>query len=284
MGSSEHNADQIKYWNEAAGAKWVAHQDALDRQMEPIAAATIEAAAIAPSERVLDVGCGCGATSIEIARRASRGSVVGVDISGPMLARARERAAAARVANVGFEQADAQSHRFGGPPFDVVFSRFGVMFFDDPTAAFTNLRSATREGGRLAFACWQPFERNPWMAVPAHAAATVITMPPRPAPGTPGPFAFSDPDYVRDILTRAGYRDLVVASHTAPMSVGTAVGTLDDAARFAMQFGPTATAMRDAPPDAIPRVFEAVRAALETFVTPNGVVIPAAVWIVTATK
>src|SRR5262249_6517301 len=149
-------------------------------------------------ERVLDVGCGTGQTSIELARRAGPGgAVTGIDISAPMLARARARAADAGARTVTFLDADAQTHRFDPASLDVCFSRFGIMFFAAPDAAFANLRSALRPAGRLAFVCWQSMRDNPWMLVPLMAAAAHITLPPPPAPDAPGPFSFADADRVR---------------------------------------------------------------------------------------
>ncbi len=282
MNSTASNADQIKYWNESSGAKWVAMQERLDEQLRPFGRAVMDHVPIPDDARVLDIGCGCGGTTLELARRASQGSVLGVDISAPMLARARERAMTEQVNNIRLLESDAQTHVFEPAEFDLAFSRFGVMFFDDPAAAFANIRRAMRPDGRLAFCCWQPLETNPWMEVPGKAVAPLVTMPPRPPPGTAGPFAFDDRARVRDILTRAGFRDIDIASHETKLSLG--VGrSLDDTAAFAIQFGPAAVALREAPADVAPRAFEAVRAALAPFfVEGDGVVMPAAVWIVTA--
>src|SRR5262249_38336345 len=149
---------------------------------------------------VLDVGCGCGDSTVDLARRvAPDGTVVGMDISAVMLERARQTAREQGV-NARFEHADAQTHAFAPASFDVLFSRFGVMFFADPTAAFANLRSALRPGGKLAFVCWQSLAENPWMLVPLGAAFQIIPPPPMPAPDAPGPFAFADQSRVRSIL------------------------------------------------------------------------------------
>jgi SAM-dependent methyltransferase len=157
-----------------------------------------------------------------------------------------------------------------------------VMFFADPPAAFRNLRSALRPGGRVAFVCWQPLAENPWLLVPLGAAAQHIQLPPPPAPGAPGPFAFADPDRVRGILDAAGFEGIHLESVRDTLTV--AGGGLDDAVRFLLEgVGPTTAAMREADPAVRPRVYAAVREALAPFVTPDGLRMPCAAWIVTAT-
>ena len=278
------NAEQIEYWNEKSGPKWVAHQELLDAQIGFVGEEVIARAKIEPGERVVDVGCGCGQTALQLASRVGpRGRVLAVDISGVMLARARERAAAAGVTHVDFLLADAQTASFPRN-FDLVFSRFGVMFFADPVAAFTNLRRALAPGGRLAFACWQSLERNPWMAVPLGAAAKLVSLPPPPPPGAPGPMALADPERVARILDQAGFRDVSLESLDTKLRIAGG-GGLDEAARFLLEgVGPTSHAMREASAHDLERVSRAVRAALEPHLTPRGVELGASVWIATASR
>src|SRR6185503_19156606 len=196
------NAEQIRFWNESAGPRWVAVHDRIARQLWPIGLEALDRAAIAPGSRVLDVGCGCGETTIEIARRVGpSGAVTGVDVSAVMLERAREDA---RAPNITYLLADAQTEALPEGAFDLLFSRFGVMFFSDPEAAFQNLRRALRRGARFTFLCWRALSENPWMTVPAAAVARLVAMP-EVEPEAPGPFAFADADRVRGILTRAGF-------------------------------------------------------------------------------
>jgi SAM-dependent methyltransferase len=230
---------------------------------------------------VLDIGCGCGDTTLELARRvAPGGRVTAVDISAPMLGRAKEAAAAAGAA-AEFLQADAQTHGFAPASFDIAFSRFGVMFFADPTAAFTNIRRAIVSGGRLAFVCWQALPDNPWMVTPFMAAMPHLPpMTPLP-PDAPGPFAFADPERVRGILTGAGFSAISIEPLRQALLIGDS--DLDAAVDFLLRMGPTARALRLANDPALTgRVAAAVRDALAPFHTPDGVQMDSAAWIVTA--
>jgi SAM-dependent methyltransferase len=194
-----------------------------------------------------------------------------------MLAEARRLAAEAGVSNVRYVEADAQTHRFDPASTDLVFSRFGVMFFADPTAAFRNLRTALRPGAHLAFACWQPVTENPWVLVPLGAAAQHISLAPPPPPGTPGPFALSDRERVRGILEAAGFSQIACDPIGPAIEIGE---HLDAATEFVVQVGPTGSALREAGPDAVPAVMGAIRRALEPFLTPRGVIMPSAAWVV----
>jgi SAM-dependent methyltransferase len=276
------NAEQITYWNEVSGAKWVRFQALIDEQIGPLGRMAMDRAAIRPEERILDVGCGCGDTTCELARRTGpAGSVVGIDVSAPMLESAMSRARAAGMQNVRFWNADAQLHEFSRPEFDLVYSRFGVMFFIEPARAFANLRRALLPAGRLAFVCWQSLERNPWMAVPTAAAAAEIVFPPRSGPDAPGPFSFGDPARVRRILDEAGFSDVAIDGAEALLVVGGG-GSVEEAANFLMEMGPTGAALRQADASARPRVAAAVRRALAPFEGPGGVRMRSAVWLVTA--
>ena len=276
------NSEQITYWNQQAGPTWVAVQSLIDQQIRPLGHLAMERAELRAGARVLDVGCGCGDTSIELAGRvAPGGEVLGVDISAPMLTRAGQQARAAGVA-ARFELADAQTSAFEADRFDVLFSRFGVMFFAEPAVAFANLRRALRGGGRLAFVCWQNMRENPWMVVPMNAALPLLPPQPPPVPGAPGPFAFADPDYLRDILVRAGFADIELESVRMPLSVGGGQD-LDATVDFVLRMGPTARALREADdPELLPDVAAAVREALAPYQTAEGVRMDSASWIVTA--
>lgn len=281
------NAQQIEYWNEVAGPKWVALEDLLDAQIRGLSLEALARTRPERGERVVDVGCGCGGTTLEIAGRVGpSGQVLGVDISGPMLERARARSSEAQLEHVRFEQADAQIHDFEPGAFDLVFSRFGVMFFAEPEVAFANLRGALRPGGRLAFLCWRDIQRNPWMLVPTAAAAAHLELPPPPPPDAPGPFAFADDERVRGILGSAGFEDVGFESLESELAVG-GTGSLDDAVDFLLQMGPAAAALRQAESPAVETVRAAVRESVAPYYVEGpepGVRMSCACWIVTARR
>jgi SAM-dependent methyltransferase len=275
------NAQQISYWNEQAGPRWVAVSDRLDTQIEPLGELAIERSDLREGERVLDVGCGCGATTLALARRVGRaGATLGIDVSAVMLERARQRAREAGVGNATFLLADAQTHAFDPGTCDLLYSRFGVMFFAEPPAAFANLRRALRPGGRLTFVCWQPLARNPWMLVPLQAAARHVAFPPPPPPDTPGPFAFGDDTRVRALLEQAGFDEVAFEPAERELSLGGA-RSLEEAVEFLMNVGPAAAALREAAPDDRAAAEVAVAEALAPHVDESGVRLPGAVWIVT---
>lgn len=278
-GEPAANADQIAYWNAAAGETWVAQQDRLDRQLSPLGQTAMAALDLAADERVIDIGCGCGQTSLELASEVGPdGAVLGADISAPMLAIARRRAAEAGLANVRFIEADAQTHPFAPGGVDAVFSRFGVMFFADPPAAFANIHRAVRPGGRLGFVCWRPLMLNEWMLLPMRAALPHIAAPPPPPdPLAPGPFAFADADRVRGILAAGGFTRIEIDAHDSLIGGN----GLDDSVALALRVGPLGMLLRDNPGQR-DKIIDALREALEPHAGPSGVFLPASVWIVTA--
>jgi SAM-dependent methyltransferase len=198
------NAEQAAYWT-ARSEQWVTHQAALDARLAPVGEQLLTRAAPRPGERVVDVGCGTGATTLAVAEKVgTRGSVLAVDISEPMLAIARRRSTERGHGHVRFLHGDAQSHDFEPKAYDLVLSRFGVMFFSDPVAAFANLMSALRPGGRLAFVCWAPLEDNPWFKEPLAAGIRWLGPPEPQPPRAPGPLALAETGYIEEILRDAG--------------------------------------------------------------------------------
>ena len=277
------NDDQIEYWNGRAGEKWVAHQDRMDRILFPFSEAVLDALNPATGERAIDVGCGCGVTTRAIAERVGPdGLALGVDISRPMVEHARALAAAENNSAV-FLVADASSHPFEGPGFDMLASRFGVMFFADPEGAFTHLHGAMKPGGRLAFACWRPLTENSWFNVPLFAALEHVPAPEPTPPGAPGPFAFQEKDRVNAILKSAGFSDISVDPFDTEMTIGRpGTDPLEDAMHQSLEIGPLSRLLADLDKTSRQAAIDAVRKALEPHLTERGVVLNGAVWLVTA--
>ena len=278
------NPEQHQYWNETAGPKWAQLSDVIDTQIAPLGGEALDRIGVGAGQRVLDVGCGCGQTTLELARRVgAEGAVLGADISRPMLESARDRALEAGLRNARFEHSDAQVHPFEAEAFDLVFSRFGVMFFSDPVAAFANLLRALRPGARLGFVCWQALAQNAWMLRPMAAVAPLLSLQPPSDPHAPGPFAFADADRVTRILQDAGFGSVAVEGMERELLVG-GVASLDDTVGFLLQMGPAGAALRDAAEDVRNKAAAAVRDAIAPFETEAGVRMPAAAWLFQATR
>ncbi|WP_411287700.1 class I SAM-dependent methyltransferase [Phenylobacterium sp.] len=276
--SDTANADQIAYWNDKAGQTWASLQAELDRQLEGLGETVMEFLAPAAGERLLDIGCGSGQTTLALARRVgAEGLVLGVDISRALLAAAQRRAAEAGAARARFLEADAQAHPFDPAAFDAAFSRFGVMFFADPPAAFANIRRALKPGGRLAFVCWRTMMENPWMTVPLAAGLAHLPPPEPPTPGAPGPFAFADAGRVRGILEAAGFSQIEIRPHDAMVGGN----DLESAVRTALRVGPLGMLMRDNP-QARDAVEASVREAIAANMKDGQLQLASATWIVTA--
>jgi SAM-dependent methyltransferase len=274
------NTNQAERWNTGDGvAHWVDNQDRYDRMNAPFAAMILDAAGLSPGTDVLDVGCGCGGTTLAAARLVAPGQAVGLDLSRPMLSRARAGAQAAGLGNAEFRHGDAQVHPLEPARFGAVLSRFGVMFFADPVAAFANIRAATRPGGRLVFVCWQPLAANQWLLVPRAALAEHV---PPAGFGTddgPGMFAFADPDRIRQVLAGAGWRDIEITAEQVPILVGGG-GSVEDAVEF-LRTGSMGRAMlAGADAGTTARALASVRATLAQYADAEGVRLGAAVWLV----
>ncbi|XXX72354.1 class I SAM-dependent methyltransferase [Sorangium sp. So ce134] len=276
--TDQPNREQAALWNEAGGPIWVEMQDVLDGMLAPFGAPLLEEAFPGEGGRVLDIGCGAGATALAMARRLGpAGLCLGVDISGPLVAAARARAAAEGLASAAFVHADAQTHRFEPDSFDAVISRFGVMFFEDPAAAFANIRRAARRKAKLSFVAWRSPAENPFMTEAARAAAPLLPQLPAPGPDAPGQFAFADSDRVRRILDASGWADVDIR----PIDVSSGVAEKDLLA-YVTKLGPVGLALRDADAPTRARTAEAVRAAFEPYVRDGAARFTAACWLVSA--
>jgi SAM-dependent methyltransferase len=276
------NSAQAEYWTSVAGPKWTDHQEHQDQVLGPVSDRLIAVAAPKPGDRVIDVGCGCGATTIDFAARVGpSGEVLGLDISEPMLARARERAP--RDQPIRFERADATVYDFEPNGADLAASRFGVMFFADPARSFANLRKGLKPGGRLVFACWREAKQNPFFVLPLREAGKHAPPLPETNPEDPGPFAFANEARVRRILSEAGFADIILEPHDLELDIAVGRG-LDTAVRAAMTIGPTSR-MLDGQSDAVRAAATAdIRNALAAHARGDAVPLGAAIWIVRATN
>lgn len=271
------NVEQLRAWNGDTGDFWVTHAERLNEGVAGYHDHLFEAAAIAAKAEVLDIGCGSGQTTRDAARRASEGSVLGVDLSSRMIELARRSAGRERVPNVRFEQADAQNHPFVDRSFDIAISRNGAMFFGDPDVAFANIARALRPGGRLVLMSWQPFEKNEWIRTFFSVLAAGREL--SPPLGAPGPFSLSEPERVRHLLTSAGFTDVRLHGLSEPMYFGP---DPDDACRFvSTQF---AGLLEDLDANARARALDALRESMVEHRTDRGVLYESAAWITVARR
>jgi len=280
MSADARNAEQIAYWNGPGGKGWADRQEEQDALLEPILAATIARAAVHAGERVVDVGCGAGASAVQLGRLVgSSGRVLGIDVSEPMLARAAERLPIDLP--IDLVRADATTHQFSRASFDLLFSRFGVMFFAEPARSFANLRTASRKGGRLAFACWRRPEENLWVMVPLRAAYQHVPRLPKVGPEEPGLFSFASEDRVRRVLSEAGFRSIGCEPLDFEFDIAAGRG-LDEAVLSATTIGPASRAIEGQPPEVRQAVAASIRQAFVQHQSGSRVPLSAAVWIVTA--
>ncbi|NIH88424.1 class I SAM-dependent methyltransferase [Amycolatopsis granulosa] len=270
------NEDEARDWNGETGRYWATHAGHYDAMLARLTPHLLDAAGIRPGERVLDIGCGCGTTALLAAGRGAR--VLGADLSGPMLAVARERAAGRD--GIRFDQADVQVHDFGAGVFDLALSRFGVMFFDDPLAAFTNVTRALRPGGRVAFLCWRDLRENQHRALPLDVIGRYADTSGVTSPG-PGMFSFARPEYLREVLAGAGLTGAGVAELREPVRLGADAASAADFLRHGAMFR---AILARCPADTVARATAALTEALVPYQTPGGVWLESAAWLVTARK
>ena len=280
----EQSAEPIGNWNGQSGERWVANQTRLDAMVAVFGEAVIESVAPVTGERVLDIGCGAGASSRALAALVgASGQVLGVDISEPLIRRAR--VLAQQDTPVRFQVADASSAELADGAFDILFSRFGVMFFGDPIAAFAHMRRALRPGGRVAFVCWRGAAENDWVRLPMGALKGLLPSSVLPDPEAPGPFSFGNPGRVTRILTAAGFTNIAIAPFDAsvPFSEGrTRDAAIDDAVKMTLEVGPLSRTLVGQPDDIRARASAAVRAVFASLPCERSVMINGAAWIVMA--
>jgi len=277
------NTAQHQYWNTVAGPRWVGLGGFVERRVAVVNHLLLARSGVAPGESVLEIGCGTGAATVPFAAAVGpRGRVVGVDLSEPMLEGARKRVAESGLGNITLLQADAQVHPFEPEQFDLITSRFGVMFFADPFAAFSNLLPTARKGGRLCFVCWAPLGDNKHWLIPYEVALRHLGPPAPQPPRAPGPMAFSDPDYVRSIIETAGFADIAIERET-PLITGS---TPQEEAEHACIMGPSGRLIDEKKPDEALR--ETIRRemveAFAAYAQGREMLLPSTVLVVTARR
>ena len=272
------NADQLAFWNGPGGHTWVARQEHTDITLAPVTEALLAFAAPQTGERVLDIGCGCGATTLEFARAVGpAGRVAALDISGPMLAEGQARAKTAGIANIAWQQVDPAMAALDA--YDLLTSAFGVMFFGDPMGAFANMRSAATPGARMAFVCWRALAENPWMEAPMNAVS--CHLPPKAVPNAPGMFAFADPERVSEVLTAAGWAAPRLEKLDLDLDIAAGRG-LEEAVDQSTKIGAVNSWLRNQPTDVVSAAIASVRAALAPHVDGASVRLPGAMWLVSS--
>ena len=275
---AEANRDQIEFWSTTQGHKWLRLEDRIERMMTPFTEAGLAALGDIAGRHCLDIGCGAGGTTLALADAAGDGgSAAGIDVSPPLLKRAWERADGRE--NVCFAEGDAQDYAFREETFDILFSRFGIMFFKDTAAALANLRRASKAGARLVFIVWREPRENPWVMIPVSAAKAFVELPPRPAPGEPSQFQWADAELATGWLEGAGWRDC----RFAPLDIALEMpGEPLDAARFLLQMGPGAALLAEAGGDLTERAETALAEDLVPHLRNGAVILDSACWIVSA--
>ena len=277
--AAERHRQQIAAWNGPLGAQWATDEARMERALRPVTEALLAAAGARLGETVLDIGCGCGGSSFAFADAVgATGRVIGADVSAPMLDVAR--AGAGAVANTDFVLADAAAHDFPVASVDLLTSRFGVMFFGDPDAAFGRMRPAMKPDGRVALAVWRSVAENPWVHVPLAAALTVLPDFPRPGPEDPGPFTFGDPARVTRILTAGGFTTPAFAKFDFSMRFP---GEPCTAAAAIAALGQVSRALRNQPDNLRAAALDAIATAVDPYSSDGYVSLGAAIWLVTAT-
>ena len=281
---SEANIDQKKFWSGKGGDVWVQRQQAMDTMLRPLGEAALQKLELNEDTNVLDIGCGCGNTTLSIAKKIKpTGRVTGLDISEPMLQRARESAQELSLENTSFQCVDVQTEDIGVNSFNAAFSRFGVMFFEDSIAAFTNINKSLVSGSPLSFVCWQSPIRNPWQSLFVQEVKKFIDLP-APPPRSPGPFAFMESDYVNSILEDSNFENIEIEGHEADVNMFSG-RSLSDSVNDYISINPVVSEMLKDTSNELKQ--EIVNSAIEVFspyYSDKGLIFPSSTWLVTAKK
>jgi SAM-dependent methyltransferase len=277
------NEQQTEFWSGSGGEYWVVNQQQMDTMLQPLGEQALARLDLGNVRHLLDIGCGTGSTTLDIAARLSDGArVTGADLSVPMTDYARSRLAPAGLTNADFMTCDLQIDQLEADVFDAAYSRFGVMFFDQPVTGFSNIRTAMKSGAPLAFVCWQPPSENLWHSLAVATAKQFIEMPAPPERRAPGPFAFAETDYVIGILTDAGFGDIVIEPHTQTVELFSGQDVRSAAENFA-RINPIISAfVTEAGEDKAEPLIDGLAQALAPYHKDGALHFPSATWLVSA--
>ena len=281
---SEVNKNQKDFWSGKGGDIWVERQNAMDTMLSPLGEAALNKLNFNEEENVLDIGCGCGHTTLNIAKRiGSSGNVTGLDISEPMLKRAKESAVEMSITNTSFKCVDVQTEDLGDQIYSAAFSRFGVMFFEDSVAAFKNINKSLISGGYLSFVCWQSPAVNPWQSLFIQEVKKYLDLP-SPPPRSPGPFAFMESEYVSSILEESKFQDITIEGHEAEVNMFSG-RSLSDSVKDYISINPIVTQMlKESSENQIAEIVNSGIEAFSPYYSEKGLIFPSATWLVTARK
>ncbi len=279
----DKNIKQKQFWSGAGGDVWVDKQREMDIMLNPLGERAIQGLDLSGERKILDIGCGCGATTLEIAKAVTQGEVIGVDISESMLERATKTASDMMLNNTSFQVKDVQVDEMPRSYFDIAFSRFGVMFFEDPFEAFKNINHSLKDNGQLSFVCWQHASLNPWQSLSIQVIKEFLDLP-APAPKSPGPFAFEDKSYINEILTESGFRDIQIKDNQEDIVMFSGK-SIREACEDYLTINPVVTEMlKNSPTELREEILEALIGKFSDFHNNDGLLFPSATWIVTAKK
>tara|TARA_B100001013_G_C24579113_1_gene429817 strand:- start:208 stop:1059 length:852 start_codon:yes stop_codon:yes gene_type:complete len=280
---SETNKDSKDFWSGKGGDIWVERQETMDEMLFPFGEEVLNKLELGQNLHVLDIGCGCGTTTLDIAKRIKRGKVTGIDISQPMLQKAKKSAKDKFLSNTSFLRLDVQSDDIGEGVYTTAFSRFGVMFFEDPVAAFTNINKSLVTNAQLSFVCWQSPSLNPWQSLFIQEVRKLINLP-SPPPRSPGPFAFSESSYINSILEESNFVEVEIESFETDVKMFSG-SSLSDAVKDYLSINPVVSEMlKDSPDDLKDQVVNAVIEVFTPYYSESGLIFPSASWIVNANK
>ena len=279
----DKNIKQKQFWSGAGGDVWVDKQREMDIMLNPLGERVIQGLDLKEETKILDIGCGCGATTLEIAKIVNQGEVIGVDISEPMLERATQTASDMALTNISYQVKDVQVDEMPNKYFDIAFSRFGVMFFEDPFEAFNNINHSLKDDGQLSFVCWQHASLNPWQSLSIQVIKEFLDLP-APPPKSPGPFAFEDKSYIEEILNASGFRDIEIKDNQEDIVMFSGK-SIREACEDYLTINPVVTEMlKNSPTELREEILEALIGKFSDFHNNDGLLFPSATWIVTAKK